>query len=181
VLITRGCNTIGPRQFPEKLVPLFVTNALRGEPLPVYGDGLQVRDWLHAEDHAAGIDIVLRRGEPGEAYNIGAGNERPNLDVVRTLLRRVGKPDSLIVHVPDRAGHDRRYALDPGKIRRDLGWEPERDFMETLNDTVDWYVDNPGWWASIRDDSADFNRYYERQYGWRLEAAGVAVTGGASS
>lgn len=171
VLITRGCNTIGPRQFPEKLVPLFVTNALRDQPLPVYGDGMQIRDWLHAEDHAAGIDLVLRNGRPGEAYNIGAGNERPNLQVVKTLLRRLGKPETLLTHVPDRRGHDRRYALDPSKIRAELGWKPTRDFTETLNHTIDWYVENPGWWEAIRDGSSDFSEYYERQYGWRLAAA----------
>jgi dTDP-glucose 4,6-dehydratase len=173
VLVTRGCNTIGPRQYPEKLIPLFVTNALRDQPLPVYGDGLQIRDWLHAEDHAAAIDLVLRRGTPGEVYNIGAGNERPNLDVVRKLLRRLGKPESLIVYVPDRPGHDRRYALDWTKTRQELGWTPERDFTRTLEDSIDWYVDNPGWWEAIRDGSADFNDYYERQYGWRLAAAGT--------
>lgn len=173
VLVTRGCNTIGPRQFPEKLVPLFVTNALRNQPLPVYGDGMQIRDWLHAEDHAAGIDLVLRNGRPGEAYNIGAGNEQPNLEVVQALLFRLGKPETLLAHVPDRRGHDRRYALDPGKIRSELGWKPARDFTQTLNHTIDWYVDNPGWWEAIRDGSSDFSDYYERQYGWRLAAAGV--------
>ena len=173
VLVTRGCNTIGPRQFPEKLVPLFVTNALRDQPLPVYGDGMQIRDWLHAEDHAAGVDLVLRYGQPGEAYNIGAGNEQPNLEVVKALLRHLDKPESLLVHVPDRRGHDRRYALDASKIRSELGWKPSRDFTQTLNDTIDWYVDNPGWWEAIRDESSDFADYYERQYGWRLAAAGV--------
>ena len=180
VVVTRGCNTIGPRQYPEKIVPLFVTNALQDLPLPVYGDGLQIRDWLHAEDHAAAIDLVLRQGRTGETYNVGAGNERPNLDVVRAILARLGKPDSLIVHVPDRAGHDRRYALDPEKIRRELGWSPRRDFEQTLNDTVDWYVGNPGWWEAIRDGSNEFATYYDRQYGWRLAAAGVAAAKGES-
>lgn len=173
VVITRGCNTIGPRQYPEKLVPLFVTNALQDLPLPVYGDGLQVRDWLHAADHAAAIDLVLRRGRPGEAYNVGAGHERPNIEVVRAILARLGKPDGLIVHVPDRPGHDRRYALDWSKIRDELGWSPRRDFAATLNDTVDWYVNNPGWWAAIRDGATGFADYYDRQYGWRLAAAGA--------
>ncbi len=176
-LVTRGCNTIGPRQYPEKIVPLFVTNALRDEPLPVYGDGLQVRDWLHAEDHAAAIDLVLRDGRPGEIYNVGAGNERPNIEVVRAILTRLGKPVGLIAHVPDRPGHDRRYALDWSKIRRELGWEPARDFGQTLADTVDWYVANPTWWRAIRDQSAEFAAYYEQQYGWRLEAAGVGAAG----
>jgi dTDP-glucose 4,6-dehydratase len=169
VLTTRGCNTIGPRQYPEKMVPLFVTNALRDQPLPVYGDGLQVRDWLHVDDHAAAVDLVLRRGTPGEAYNVGAGHERPNLEVVRAILARLGKPETMIAHVPDRPGHDRRYALDPGKIRHELGWSPCRDFIQTLHETVDWYVAHPGWWQEIRDRS-DFVTYYGQQYGWRLAA-----------
>jgi len=171
VVTTRGNNTIGPRQYPEKMVPLFVTNALRDEPLPVYGDGMQVRDWLHVEDHAAAIDLVLRRGRSGETYNVGAGNERPNLDVVRAILARLGKPEGLIAHVPDRPGHDRRYALDWSKLRDELGWRPERDFLQTLNDTVDWYVAHPEWWEAIRDRDGRFQDYYERQYGWRLAAA----------
>lgn len=169
VVITRGCNTIGPRQYPEKLVPLFVTSALRGEPLPVYGDGLQVRDWLHAEDHAAAIDLVLRWGRAGEVYNIGAGNERPNLEVVRGILTRLDKAPGLITHVPDRPGHDRRYALSWDKIRNELGWSPRRDFAQTLNDTVDWYVTHPEWWLAIREGSAAFQAYYETQYAWRLQ------------
>jgi dTDP-glucose 4,6-dehydratase len=172
VVITRGCNTIGPRQYPEKLIPLFVTNALRGEPLPVYGDGQQIRDWLHVEDHAAAIDVVLRAGQAGEAYNVGAGNEQPNLEVIRALLRSMGKPESLISFVPDRPGHDRRYALDWSKIRDELGWAPARDFASTLQDTVNWYLSNPDWWQAIREGSADFAEYYERQYGWRLAAGG---------
>lgn len=171
VVITRGCNTIGPRQYPEKLVPLFVTNAMRGEPLPVYGDGMQVRDWLHAEDHAAAIDAVLRSGRAGEIYNIGAGNERPNIDVVKGILAHLGKDESLIRYVPDRPGHDRRYALAWDKIRDELGWSPARDFEATLHDTIDWYVQNPEWWTAIRDGSRDFQSYYETQYGWRLQAA----------
>jgi len=173
VLITRGCNTIGPRQYPEKLVPLFVSNALRGEPLPVYGDGMQIRDWLHAADHARAIDRVLRQGRAGEIYNIGAGNERANIDVVRAVLRRLGKDDTLIRHVPDRPGHDRRYALSWEKIRNELGWEPARDFGQTLHETIDWYVNNPAWLKAIRDDSTAFNDYYRQQYGWRLGAAPV--------
>lgn len=171
VVITRGCNTIGPRQYPEKLVPLFVTSALRGESLPVYGDGLQIRDWLHVEDHAAGIDLALRHGRSGEIYNIGAGNERPNIDVVRGILARLDKDESLITHVPDRPGHDRRYALSSEKIRTELGWAPARDFDQTLNDTIDWYVTNTAWWTAIRDGSAEFASYYEKQYAWRLAAA----------
>jgi dTDP-glucose 4,6-dehydratase len=176
VLITRGCNTIGPRQYPEKMVPLFLTNALRNLPLPVYGDGLQVRDWLHAEDHAAAIDLVLRRGRAGEIYNVGAGHERPNLDVVRAILTRLGKPASLIAHVTDRPGHDRRYALDTSKIRSELGWEPARDFERTLGDTIDWYLANAGWWESIRDDK-EFEKYYGDQYDRRLAGAKTGSPG----
>jgi dTDP-glucose 4,6-dehydratase len=173
VVTTRGCNTIGPRQYPEKMVPLFVTNALQDLPLPVYGDGLQERDWLHVDDHAAAIDLVLRRGRTGEAYNVGVGEQRPNLDVVRGILARLGKPDSLIRHVPDRPGHDRRYSLDISKIRRELGWSPTRSFEQTLAETVDWYVSHPGWWQAIREGDDRFRDYYERQYGWRLAAAGA--------
>jgi dTDP-glucose 4,6-dehydratase len=171
VVMTRGCNTIGPRQYPEKLVPLFVTNALRDQPLPVYGDGQQIRDWLYVDDHAAAIDLVLRRGRPGEAYNVGAGNERPNLDVVQTLIAHLEKPATLITHVPDRPGHDRRYALNWNKIRDELGWMPARDFSATLRDTIDWYLLNPVWWQAIRDGNEEFNAYYDQQYGWRLAAA----------
>jgi dTDP-glucose 4,6-dehydratase len=174
VLVSRGCNTIGPRQYPEKLVPLFVTNALRDLPLPVYGDGMQVRDWLHAEDHAAAIDLILRSGRPGEVYNIGAGNERPNIEVVRAILAHLGKPEHLIAYVPDRLGHDRRYALNWSKIRQELGWRPARDFSQTLADTVDWYLGNPMWWTAIRDGNADFSAYYQQQYGWRLAQANGA-------
>ena len=173
VVVTRGCNTIGPRQYPEKLVPLFVTNALRDEPLPVYGDGLQVRDWLHVDDHSAAIDLVLRRGRAGETYNIGAGHQRPNIDVVCAILARLGKPASLIRHVADRPGHDRRYALDATKIRAELGWAPARDFAATLNDTIEWYVANPAWWEAIRDADGPFQDYYARQYGRRLAEAGA--------
>jgi dTDP-glucose 4,6-dehydratase len=176
VVVTRGCNTIGPYQYPEKLVPLFVTNALNDLPLPIYGDGMQVRDWLHVEDHARAIDLVLRRGRSGETYNIGAGNERPNLDVVHAILARLGKPTSLIAHVPDRPGHDRRYAVATTKIRQELGWAPTRDFTATLNDTIDWYVSHPGWWQAIRDGNEQFRDYYDRQYRWRLAAAGIGET-----
>ena len=172
VVVTRGCNTIGPRQYPEKMVPLFILNALRDRPLPVYGDGQQVRDWLHVEDHAAAIDLVLRRGRPGEVYNIGAGHERPNIEVVRAILRSLGKGNELIVHVPDRPGHDRRYALDGSKIRQELGWRPTRNFAATLMDTIDWYVAHPEWWQPIVEDPTGFAAYYEQQYGWRLSAAG---------
>jgi dTDP-glucose 4,6-dehydratase len=171
VLITRGSNTIGPRQYPEKVIPLFVTNALLDQPLPVYGDGLQIRDWMHAEDHAAGIDLVLRKGRSGEAYNVGAGNDHPNIDMVRLILNRLGKSEDLIAWVPDRAGHDRRYSMTMDKIHNELGWAPKRNFEQTLNDTIDWYVANPEWWQAIRQGTPEFQAYYDKQYGWRLEAA----------
>jgi dTDP-glucose 4,6-dehydratase len=172
VVITRGANTIGPRQYPEKLVPLFVTNALQDLPLPVYGDGRQIRNWMHVEEHAAAIDLVLRRGTSGQAYNIGADNERENLDIVHALLERIGKPRSLIQHVEDRPGHDRRYGLDTSRIRDELGWAPRRDWQQTLHDTIDWYVANPGWWQDIRERDPRFQEFYDRQYGRRLAGVG---------
>jgi dTDP-glucose 4,6-dehydratase len=168
VRVSRGCNTIGPRQYPEKLVPLFVTNALLDQPLPVYGDGQQVRDWLHVDDHAAAIDAILRRGKPGQVYNVGAGQQRPNIDVVQFILARLGKPSSLIAHVADRPGHDRRYAIDSSKIAAELGWTPTHDFEATLGETIDWYTSNPAWWETIRLQSPEFAAYYEQQYGWRF-------------
>ena len=175
IVVTRGCNTIGPRQYPEKLVPLFITNALRDDSLPVYGDGQQVRDWLYVDDHAAAIDLVLRNGRSGEIYNVGAGNERPNLEVIRALLAHLGKPESLITYVADRPGHDRRYALVWNKIRDELGWSPQRDFSATLGDTIDWYLQNPDWWRAIREENAEFAAYYQQQYGWRLAAVSAKV------
>jgi dTDP-glucose 4,6-dehydratase len=168
VVITRGCNTIGPRQYPEKLIPLFITNALREQPLPLYGDGLQVRDWLYVDDAAAAIDLALRRGRTGEVYNYGAGSHRTNIEVVRFLLRHLGKPDHLIVHVTDRPGHDRRYALDASKIKTELGWAPAWEFEQMLAATIDWYQTHPAWWQAIRDGDSAFADYYQRQYGWRL-------------
>lgn len=171
VVITRGCNTIGPHQYPEKLVPLFVTNALMDLPLPVYGDGRQVRNWLHVEDHVAAIDTVLRQGATGEAYNVGADNERENIEVIHAVLERVGKPSSLIRYVEDRPGHDRRYSLDTGRIKDQLGWRPRRDWRQTLHDTVDWYVEHPDWWLPIRERDPRFQEYYDRQYAHRLAGA----------
>jgi dTDP-glucose 4,6-dehydratase len=168
VLITRGSNTVGPHQYPEKLVPLFATNALNDEPLPVYGDGNQVRDWLHVEDHCAAIDLLLEQGEPGEVYNIGAGNERPNLDVVDVILSTLDKPASLVRHVRDRPGHDVRYSVETVKLRS-LGWEPRFGFKEALEHTVRWYADNQWWWEPIR--SGEFRQYYLQQYGDRLTEA----------
>jgi dTDP-glucose 4,6-dehydratase len=165
--ITRGANTFGPNQYPEKLVPLFVTNALDGQPLPVYGDGKQVREWLHAEDHCAGIDLVLREGAPGEIYNIG-GEDHENLEVTYRILELTGADPSLIRHVEDRAGHDRRYAIDDAKLRS-LGWSPRHSFGEGgLTETVDWYRSNRAWWEPIK--SGEYRRYYEEQYAGRLRA-----------
>lgn len=167
VNITRCSNNYGPYQFPEKLVPLMILNALENKPLPVYGDGLQVRDWLHVMDHCAGIDLVLRQGRHGEVYNIGGSNERTNLDIVRTILRTLDKPDSLIWHVDDRPGHDRRYAIDASKLRTELGWVPYFTFERGMQETIQWYLDNRDWWSAIR--SGEYLRYYERQYKTQLE------------
>jgi dTDP-glucose 4,6-dehydratase len=165
VLITRGSNTFGPNQYPEKFIPLFVTNALEDQALPLYGDGLQQRDWIHVEDHCTGIAEVLERGTPGEIYNIGGGCERRNKEVAQAILNILGKPGALIRHVTDRLGHDRRYALDCEKIRK-LGWEPQATFEDALKSTVLWYQDNPQWWGKIK--SGEFREYYERLYGARL-------------
>ena len=163
--ITRGANTYGPNQYPEKLIPLFVTNALEGQPLPVYGDGRQRREWLHVEDHCAAIDLALCEGETGAVYNI-AGEERENLDVARAILRLLDLGDERLQHVEDRPGHDRRYAVDSGRIAG-LGWQSEHDFERGLAETVAWYRDNRSWWEPLK--SADYDRYYERQYGARLD------------
>jgi dTDP-glucose 4,6-dehydratase len=163
-VITRGSNTFGPRQYPEKLIPLFVTNALDGEPLPVYGDGLQVRDWIHVDDHCAGIWAVMERGAPGEIYNVGGGNELPNLEITRRILELAGRDESLVRHVADRPGHDRRYALDTDKLRG-LGWVPRGRFDEDLADTVRWYAERRDWWEPIK--RGDYRAYYEAQYGSR--------------
>jgi dTDP-glucose 4,6-dehydratase len=163
-LITRGSNTFGPYQYPEKVLPLFITNALEEKPLPLYGDGLNVRDWLYVDDHCSGIDTVLRRGAPGEIYNIGGGNELPNIELTRHLLALLGKPESLIRYVTDRPGHDRRYSLDCAKLHA-LGWRPAAAFDEALRQTVEWYVSNRAWWEPIR--SGDYRAYYERQYAGR--------------
>jgi dTDP-glucose 4,6-dehydratase len=171
VVLTRGSNTYGPHQHPEKLIPLFVTNALAGEPLPMYGDGMQVRDWLHVADHAAAIEFVLRHGEPGEVYNVAGGTELPNREVIRRLLAAAGRDWSLVRTVPDRPGHDRRYAMDGGKLAA-LGWRPGVSFDEGLPATVAWYRDHAAWVAQSR--TADWDAYYVRQYGERL-AAGLAV------
>ncbi|MGH2448868.1 MAG: dTDP-glucose 4,6-dehydratase [Chloroflexota bacterium] len=165
VVITRGANTYGPYQYPEKLIPLFVTNALDGEPLPMYGDGQQVRDWLFVEDHCAGIATVLERGTPGQIYNLGAGNERPNRDVIDRILHLTGADPSLLRSVPDRPGHDRRYALDCSKATN-LGWKQSMAFDASLAATVEWYSENRSWWEPIKQ--GDFREYYQTQYAHRL-------------
>jgi len=165
VLTTRGSNTFGPYHYPEKLIPLMITNALDEQPLPVYGDGRQRRDWLYADDHAAGIDVVLRRGTPGEAYNLGGGNERENIDVVRRILELTGKPESLIQHVQDRPGHDRRYALDCAKAHA-LGWRPAMSFEKALEETVRWYQQHEDWWHPLK--GGEYAAYYKQQYAARL-------------
>ncbi len=168
-VVTRGSNTYGPYHHPEKLIPLFVTNAIDDRPLPLYGDGLQRRDWLYVDDHAAGIDFVLRHGTSGETYNVPGGVEMTNRDTVRLLLERLGKPWSLVRHVEDRPGHDRRYAMDGSRIAA-LGWRPRVTFEDGLAQTVDWFVANEAWWRAAR--SGDWDAYYERQYGARLRSAG---------
>jgi len=168
VTMTRGANNIGPYQYPEKVVPLFVTNAIDNEPLPLYGDGLQMRDYQYVVDHCEAIDLVLQRGEIGEVYNIGTGSEMPNIEMTRLILEILGKPESLVRHVPDREGHDRRYSLDVSKIRA-LGWEPDHSCAEAIELTTRWYVENEWWWRKIK--SGEYKQYYQRQYGWRLAQA----------
>jgi len=163
--ITRGSNTYGPNQYPEKLIPLMTTNALAGEPLPVYGDGRQIRDWLWVEDHCSGIELVLREGAAGEVYNVGGDDERENVEIVARILELTGADESLIRHVEDRAGHDRRYSLDTTKLRA-LGWAPQKSFDDGIAETVAWYQDNRAWWEPIK--SGEYREYYERQYAARL-------------
>lgn len=157
VNITRCSNNYGPYQFPEKLIPLMITNALEDKPLPVYGDGLNVRDWLHVDDHASAIDRVIRQGVPGEVYNIGGCNERTNLDIVRLILDALDKPDSLVRFVTDRLGHDRRYSIDPAKTIRELGWEPMYRFEEGIGLTIDWYLQNRAWWNRVLSGAYRFS------------------------
>ena len=166
VVITRCSNNYGPYQFPEKLIPLMITNALENKPLPVYGDGLYVRDWIHVEDHCRALLLVLEKGKAGEVYNIGGGNEWPNIEIVRLILRKVNKPENLIRYVSDRPGHDRRYAVDFHKIERELGWKPSMDFSKGIEETIDWYGENRSWWERIK--SREYQSYYEKMYGWRV-------------
>jgi dTDP-glucose 4,6-dehydratase len=166
VLVTRASNNYGPHQFPEKIIPLFITNAIDRQPLPLYGDGLNVRDWLHVDDHCRAIDLLLRDGVSGEVYNIGGGHEVPNVDLTRHILRLTDRPESLITPVADRPGHDRRYALDTAKLRR-LGWRPQVPFDDGLAATVEWYRRNEWWWRPIKEQDAAYRAYYEAQYGAR--------------
>ena len=165
-VITRCSNNYGPLQFPEKLIPLMIANAFEGKKLPVYGDGMQIRDWLHVSDHCSAIWTVFEKAAAGAVYNVGGNNEWPNIDVVKLLLQILGKSEDLIEYVQDRAGHDRRYAIDASKIKADLGWEPARTFEEALPETVQWYLDNRAWWERVR--SGAYREYYETQYGGRI-------------
>jgi len=163
VMVTRCSNNYGPYQFPEKLIPLFITNALEDKPLPIYGDGKNIRDWLHARDHAAAIETVLKKGAPGEVYNIGGNNERTNLEITEAILTALDKPRELIRFVADRPGHDRRYAIDSSKIKRELGWEPSYTFDRAMEETVSWYIQNRWWWEEIK--SGQYQEYYKNLYG----------------
>ena len=162
VTVSRCSNNYGPYQFPEKLIPLMIINALSDKPLPVYGEGINVRDWLYVEDHCRAVDLIVREGIPGEVYNIGGHNEMRNIDIVKMICREVGKPESLITFVTDRKGHDLRYAIDPAKIHAELGWLPETKFEDGLKKTVRWYMDNRSWWESIV--SGEYQAYYEKMY-----------------
>jgi dTDP-glucose 4,6-dehydratase len=168
-VITRCGNNYGPRQFPEKLIPLMIANAINDEPLPVYGDGMNVRDWIYVDDHCRGIWLAYEKGRPGEAYNIGARNELHNIDVVKTILDALGKPHSLIQFVTDRLGHDRRYAIDPTRAETELGWKPQMSWQNGLASTIRWYKENQNWVEHIR--SGDYREYYQQMYGKRLENA----------
>lgn len=161
VIITRSSNNFGPNQYPEKLIPLFITNLFENKKVPLYGDGMNVRDWIHVLDNCEGIDLALHYGRIGEVYNIGGDNERTNLDITRTLLDYLGLDDGYIEHVQDRLGHDRRYALDSTKMKQ-LGWTPKRRFEEALKDTIEWYRENEWWWKRLKDEG--YKKYYEKQY-----------------
>jgi dTDP-glucose 4,6-dehydratase len=162
-IVTRGSNTYGPYQYPEKIVPLFVTNLIDDQPVPVYGDGNQVRDWMYVLDHCRGIDIALHHGTPGEIYNVGGGNERPNIEIVKMMLAYLNKPDTLIRHVKDRPGHDRRYSIDTGKIQK-LGYKPEHPLEEHMKSTFQWYVDNSEWWRAIKEKQREYQEFMRKWY-----------------
>ena len=165
--ITRCSNNYGPYHFPEKLIPLMIINALHDKELPVYGDGLNIRDWLHVEDHCQAIDLVLHNGRIGEVYNVGGNNERTNIHIVKTILKQLGKPESLIKFVKDRPGHDRRYAIDATKLRNELGWKPKYTFETGIEQTIKWYLEHQEWWEKII--SGEYQDYFKSQYGDRLE------------
>ncbi|BFH65500.1 dTDP-glucose 4,6-dehydratase [Paenibacillus azoreducens] len=169
VNITRCSNNYGPYQFPEKLIPLMISRALQDQPLPVYGDGMNIRDWLYVEDHCSAIDLVIHSGRAGEVYNIGGNNERTNIHIVKEILKELGKPESLITYVEDRPGHDRRYGIDASKIIRELGWKPQYDFETGIKETIRWYLNHEEWWSRIQ--SGDYQAYYAKQYGTRLGGA----------
>ncbi len=162
VTISRCSNNYGPYHFPEKLIPLMIVNALANKPLPVYGEGLNVRDWLYVEDHCKAIDLIVHNGRIGEVYNIGGHNEKQNIEIVKIICHELGKPESLITHVGDRKGHDMRYAIDPTKIHNELGWLPETKFEDGIKKTIQWYLDNREWWESII--SGEYQDYYEKMY-----------------
>lgn len=166
VTISRCSNNYGPYQFPEKLIPLMIIRALNDEKLPVYGKGENVRDWLHVLDHCLAIDLILRHGKVGEVYNVGGHNERTNLSVVKTILKALGKPETLIHYVTDRPGHDLRYAIDPQKIERELSWKPQYNFETGMQNTIEWYLNNKEWWQNIL--SGEYQNYFEKMYGQRL-------------
>jgi dTDP-glucose 4,6-dehydratase len=168
VLITRSSNNFGPFQYPEKLIPLFTTNLIEDKRVPVYGDGKQVRDWLYVEDQCEALDLVLHKGQLGEIYNVGAGNEEFNIDVTKGIIKLLGKSENLITYVTDRPGHDRRYAVDTAKICA-LGWQPRHNFAQGLKKTVDWYVNNAEWWHAIKKKQADYAAWMEKQYGERMK------------
>lgn len=165
VTISRCSNNYGPYHFPEKLIPLMIANALADKPLPVYGEGLNVRDWLYVEDHCRAIDLIIHNGRVGEVYNVGGHNEMKNIDIVKIICKELGKPESLITHVTDRKGHDMRYAIDPTKIHNELGWLPETKFEDGIKKTIQWYLDNKEWWETII--SGEYQNYYEKMYGNR--------------
>ena len=165
VTISRCSNNYGPYHFPEKLIPLMVINALANKPLPVYGEGLNVRDWLYVEDHCRAIDLIIHKGRVGEVYNVGGHNEMSNIDIVKIICKTLGKPESLITYVSDRKGHDLRYAIDPEKIHNELGWLPETKFADGIQRTIKWYLENENWWKPII--SGEYRNYYEKMYGKR--------------
>ncbi|AFM23208.1 dTDP-glucose 4,6-dehydratase [Desulfomonile tiedjei] len=173
-VITRCSNNYGPYQFPEKLIPLMITNALHDFQLPVYGDGLNVRDWIHVQDHCRAIDLAIRKGRTGEVYNIGADSEFPNIEIVKHILDRLSKSHSLITFVKDRPGHDRRYAMNAAKMRNELGWQPLVDFREGLNQTISWYIEHEMWWQRIK--SGQYLNYYEEWYGSSLGGAATKTS-----